>query len=158
VGSLCAFISEPILSTGGIIVPPYGYFRRARELCDERGMLLVLDEAQTGFGRSGTVFVCESDGIVRAAVAASTRVRGRGLLAGLELVEDRETKAPADALGQAMTQECFERGLSMNIVRSGRIANCLRLAPPLIATEEEIDLGLEIMDASLRTVLAAAPA
>ena len=56
VGSLCAFVAEPVLSAGGIIVPPDGYFRRARELCDERGMLLVLDEAQTGFGRLGMMF------------------------------------------------------------------------------------------------------
>src|SRR5919198_6709599 len=56
VGSLCAVIAEPALSAGGIIVPPDGYFRRLRELCDERGMLLLLDEAQTGFGRLGTMF------------------------------------------------------------------------------------------------------
>ena len=55
VGSLCALIAEPVLSTGGIIVPPDGYFRRVRELCDERGMLLVLDEAQTCLGRCGTM-------------------------------------------------------------------------------------------------------
>src|SRR5919197_4527382 len=64
VGSLCAFIAEPILSTGGIIVPPDRYFRRARELCDERGMLLVLDEAQTGFGRVGRMFAFDDYGVV----------------------------------------------------------------------------------------------
>src|SRR6266498_2635197 len=69
VGSLCAFIAEPILSTGGIIVPPDGYFRRARELCDEREMLLVLDEAQTGFGRVGSMFAFELDGVVPHVVA-----------------------------------------------------------------------------------------
>src|SRR3990172_9122011 len=69
VGSLCTFIAEPILSTGGIIVPPDGWLRRARELCDERGMLLVLDEAQTGFGRVGTMFGFERDGGVRDPVA-----------------------------------------------------------------------------------------
>ena len=58
-------------------------------------------------------------------------VRGRGLLVGLELVEDRETRAPADALGAAVTRECYERGLSMNIVRSQAHANCFRIAPPL---------------------------
>src|SRR6266566_3216547 len=56
VGSLSAVIAEPVLSAGGIIVPPPDYFQRLRMLCTERGMLLVFDEAQTGFGRLGTMF------------------------------------------------------------------------------------------------------
>src|SRR5919201_4419959 len=56
VGSLCAAIAEPVLSAGGVIVPPDGYFQRLRELCDERGMLLVVGEAQTGFGRLRAMF------------------------------------------------------------------------------------------------------
>ena len=81
-------------------------------------------------------------------------VRGRGLLVGLELVTDRATKEPADDLGRAVTDECLTRGVSMNIVRSGKLANCLRLAPPLTVTEDEIDLAVEILDASLTAVLA----
>src|SRR5919109_648393 len=76
VGSLCAFIAEPVLSAGGIIVPPDGYFDRVRELCDERGMLLVLDEAQTGFGRLGTMFGFERDGIVPDLVVVSKTLGG----------------------------------------------------------------------------------
>jgi 2,2-dialkylglycine decarboxylase (pyruvate) len=234
VGSLCAVIAEPVLSAGGIIVPPDGYFRRLRELCDERGMLLVLDEAQTGFGRLGTMFGFEHDGIVPDFVAVSKTlgggiplaatvtstaveedcvgkgflhvtshvsdplpaaaglavlevieeerlverarergeyllerlrelqaaheqigdVRGRGLLVGIELVEDRESRRPADALGAAVTAECLERGLSMNIVRAGTSANCFRMAPPLTIAEDEIDLAVEILDAALGAVLA----
>ena len=48
-----------------------------------------------------------------------------------------------------MTRECYERGLSMNIVRSQAHANCFRIAPPLTVTEDEIDLAVEIMDAAL---------
>jgi 2,2-dialkylglycine decarboxylase (pyruvate) len=81
-------------------------------------------------------------------------VRGRGLLVGLELVTDRQSKEPADELGRAVTDECLDRGLSMNIVRSGRIANCLRLAPPLTVTEDQIDLAAEILDASITAVVA----
>ena len=237
VGSLCAVIAEPVLSAGGIIVPPDGYFRRLRELCDARGMLLVLDEAQTGFGRLGTMFGFEHDGIVPDLVAVSKTlgggiplaatitnslieedcvgkgflhvtshvsdplpaaaglavlevieeerlverareqgeyllgrlrelqaaheqigdVRGRGLLVGLELVEDRESRRPADALGEAVTAECLRRGLSMNIVRAGSGANCFRMAPPLTISEDEIDLAVEILDASLKAVLAERP-
>ncbi len=238
VGSLCAFIAEPVLSAGGVIVPPDGYFRRARELCDERGMLLVLDEAQTGFGRPGSLFGFEHDGVVPDFLAVSktlggglplaatitsaaieedcvqkgflhvtshvsdplpaaaglavldvieeedlvTRarergeyllarlrelqaeheqigeVRGRGLLVGLELVENRDSRQPANELGAAVTRECLERGLSMNIVRAGTNANCFRIAPPLVVSEAEVDSAVEIMDASLRAVLAVGPA
>jgi 2,2-dialkylglycine decarboxylase (pyruvate) len=76
-----------------------------------------------------------------------------GHVTGVELVEDRGTKQPADALGTTVTDECLERGLSMNIVRAGTNANCLRLAPPLTIRREEIDLAVEIMDASLRTAV-----
>jgi 2,2-dialkylglycine decarboxylase (pyruvate) len=234
VGSLCAFVAEPVLSTGGIIVPPDGYFRRARELCDARGMLMVLDEAQTCLGRLGSMFAFEQDGVVpdlltlsktlggglplaatvtSGALAESCEakgfvhvtshvsdplpaagglavldvveeeglvdlaaergrylmhrlaelqaaheqigdVRGRGLLVGVELVTDRASKEPADALGSAVTDECLARGLSMNIVRSGKMANCLRLAPPLNVTEEEIDIAIEILDASVQAAVA----
>jgi 2,2-dialkylglycine decarboxylase (pyruvate) len=235
IGSLCAVIAEPVLSAGGIIVPPPEYFQRLRQLCDERGMLLILDEAQTGFGRLGTMFGFESFGVVPdilsvsktlgggiplGATLTSTEieedcyrkgfmhvtshvsdplpaaaglavidvieqeglveqarqrgeyllsrlrelqerheqigdVRGKGLLVGIELVEDRETKAPADALGIAVGDECLRRGLSMNIVRStGGMLNCFRMAPPLSITESEIDTAIAIIDEAITAVLA----
>lgn len=63
-GSLAACLVEPILSSGGIIEPPPGYLGRLKELCAERGMLLIVDEAQTGVGRTGTMYAFERDGIV----------------------------------------------------------------------------------------------
>lgn len=63
-GSLAACLVEPILSSGGIIEPPPGYLNRLKELCDERGMLLIADEAQTGIGRTGTMYALERDGVV----------------------------------------------------------------------------------------------
>lgn len=73
----------------------------------------------------------------------------------MELVEDRATKQPADALGVAVSDECLQRGLSMNIVRStGGMLNCFRMAPPLSITEDEIDIAVEIIDESLTAVLA----
>ena len=235
VGSLCAVIAEPVLSAGGIIVPPPDYFQRLRTLCTERGMLLILDEAQTGFGRLGTMFgfelygiepdilsvsktlgggvplaatltsseieedcyskgfmhvtshvsdplpaavglavinVIEEEGLVEQARLRGEYlmarlcelqqhheqigdVRGKGLLVGVELVEDRTTKEPADALGAAVGDECLQRGLSMNIVRStGGMLNCFRMAPPLSITESEIDTAITIIDESLTAVLA----
>lgn len=62
-GSLAACLIEPVLSSGGIIELPPGYLRRLSELCAERGMLLILDEAQTGIGRTGTMYAFERDGV-----------------------------------------------------------------------------------------------
>jgi 4-aminobutyrate aminotransferase-like enzyme len=64
VGSLAAFVMEPILSTGGILEPPKGYLTRMAEECKKRCMLLILDEAQTGIGRTGQMFAFEHEGIV----------------------------------------------------------------------------------------------
>src|ERR687889_1163581 len=238
VGSLAALVMEPVLSAGGIIVPPPGYLLRALELCRERGMLLIMDEAQTGFGRLGAMFGFELDGIVPDFIAVSKtlgggvplaatittaaieetavergflhvtshvsdplpaaaglavldvideedlvgrarergahlgarlrelqaeheqigEVRGRGLLAGLELVTDRDTREPANELGAAVTSECPRCGLSMNIVRTGENANCFRMAPPLSVTEDEIDLAVDILDSALRTCVQGASA
>jgi LysW-gamma-L-lysine/LysW-L-ornithine aminotransferase len=54
-----AVILEPVQGEGGVRVGDRDYFRQARELCDQRGALLILDEVQTGFGRTGTLFACE---------------------------------------------------------------------------------------------------
>jgi 2,2-dialkylglycine decarboxylase (pyruvate) len=79
-------------------------------------------------------------------------VRGRGLLVGLELVEDPKTKQPANDLGGAVTEECLRLGLSMNIVKGdGSQRNCLRLAPPLTITAGEIDIAIDILATALRT-------
>jgi 2,2-dialkylglycine decarboxylase (pyruvate) len=74
-GNLAAFIGEPILSSGGVIDLPPGYLAALKAHCDARGMLLILDEAQTGLGRTGTFFAFERDGVVPlAAVMTSDRV------------------------------------------------------------------------------------
>jgi 2,2-dialkylglycine decarboxylase (pyruvate) len=235
VKSLCAVIAEPVLSAGGVIVPPPDYFQRLRAFCDDRDMLLIIDEAQTGFGRLGSMFGFELYGIVPDILSVSKTlgggipiaatlttsvieaecyskgfvhvtshvsdplpaaaglavievieaehlveqakqrgayllgrlqelqehheqigdVRGKGLLVGIELVEDRETKRPADTLAMAVSDECMRLGLSMNIVRSvGGMRNCFRMAPPLSVTEQEIDSAIDIIDTALKTVLA----
>ena len=64
VGSLAAFIMEPILSTGGILDLPDGYLKRMAEECRKRGILIIMDEAQTGVGRTGQMFAFEHDGVV----------------------------------------------------------------------------------------------
>lgn len=232
-GSLAAVLVEPILSSGGIIELPPGYLRRLKELCEERGMLLVLDEAQTGVGRTGQMYaferdgvtpdlltlsktlgaglpvaavvtsreleavcaergflfytthvsdplaarvalavldVVERDGLVDRAAALGVRlrerllglqerydavgdVRGRGLLQGIELVEDRATRAPADALGARVTAECLERGLHVNVVQLPGMGGVFRIAPPLTVGEDELEAGVDVLDAAIGAAL-----
>ena len=63
-GNLAAFIAEPVLSSGGILELPLGYLKALQAKCRDRGMLLILDEAQTGIGRTGLMFAFERDGVV----------------------------------------------------------------------------------------------
>ena len=231
-GRPAAFIAEPILSSGGILELPPGYLRALKAHCEARGMLLILDEAQTGVGRTGLLFAFERDGVVPdvltlsktlgaglplAAVMTSAEieaeahrrgylfytthvsdplpaavgckvmeivrrdglaeraarlgerlrgrllalaerheaigdVRGRGLLLGVECVEDRRSKRPAAAYGSAVMAECGRRGLNMNIVNLPSLASVFRIAPPLTVTEAEIDEAMEIFDQAMTAV------
>jgi 2,2-dialkylglycine decarboxylase (pyruvate) len=79
-------------------------------------------------------------------------VRGRGLLVGLEVVSDKESKKPAPELGAAITRRCFELGLSMNITALRGMGGVFRIAPPLIITDDELDLGISILDQAIADV------
>ena len=59
-----AVILEPVQGEAGVIIPPDGYLTAAREICDRAGALLIADEVQSGFGRTGTVFACEREGVI----------------------------------------------------------------------------------------------
>ena len=228
-GNLACFIAEPILSAGGVLDLPLGYLAVLKAKCAERGMLLILDEAQTGIGRTGTMFAFERDGVVpdiltlsktlgaglplsavmtsdviadaaearkflfytthvndplpaavglkvleivlrdglagRAAamgarLSAGLRglgqrhgcvgdVRGRGLLLGLEFAG-----AEAGRISDAVTAAAMDLGLSANIVSTGGSGGIMRIAPPLTVTEEEIDLGVALLDAAIRQATA----
>lgn len=229
VGQYAALIVEPILSAAGMIELSSGYINRLKELCDERGLLLIFDEAQTSFGRVGHNFALEAydvtpdfltlsktlgGGLPLAATVTSKAieekcfengflyitshvsdplcaavglatldillqekmaeraeelgtylkaqlislqekyecigdVRGKGLLLGVEIVKDRESKAPAPELGNKISDRCLELGLSMNIVRVKGYAGVFRIAPPLIISKEELDLGISILDQAI---------
>ncbi|MGQ3074990.1 MAG: aspartate aminotransferase family protein [Ferrovibrionaceae bacterium] len=91
-GNLAAFIAEPILSSGGILDLPLGYLAALQGHCRARGMLLILDEAQTGVGRTGTMFAFERDGVVPDILTLS-----KTLGAGLPLSSVQTSDALADA-------------------------------------------------------------
>ena len=83
-------------------------------------------------------------------------VRGRGLLQGLEIVADRESRKPAPELGAAITRRCLELGLSMNVVTLPGMGGVFRIAPPLTVTDDEIDLGAEMLGRAIADATALA--
>lgn len=243
VGTVAAFIMEPIVAGGGILVPPDDYLPRVREICDRHGVLLILDEVVTGFGRTGLsfehkrhgvepdlltlgkgiasgyqplaamvakqhvfeAFEGEPDGLnhlrhintygghpVATAVAlrnidilerenlfdkaAKTgdalltrlraleehpnvgQVRGRGLLLGIELVEDQSSRSPlSSARAAKIVARCARDGVII-----GRTANTtpgfdniILLAPPLVLAEDESDRLATTLETAIREELSA---
>ncbi len=62
-GDVAAFIAEPVMGEGGIIVPPKNYFKEVKEILDQHGILFIADEVQSGFGRTGRMFAIEHYGV-----------------------------------------------------------------------------------------------
>ncbi|WP_017297227.1 aspartate aminotransferase family protein [Nodosilinea nodulosa] len=97
VGAYAAVIVEPILSAGGIVEPPEGYFQQLQRHCHDRGMLLILDEAQTAFGRLGSFFAFEQLGIVPDILTLSKTLGG-----GLPLA--------ATVTSETVEADCYGKG------------------------------------------------
>ena len=74
---VAALITEPIFAAGGVIVPPPGFLKGVRELCDKYGILLIFDEVVTGLGQTGTMFACEYE-----QVTPDILVTGKALTSG----------------------------------------------------------------------------
>ena len=224
---VAAIFVEPIQGEGGYVVPPRGFLTALRELCDRHGILLVVDEVQSGIGRTGKMFACDHEGVepdvlltakglgsgmpigaiiaredvmkwnqgahgstfggnpVCCAAALATLdlveggylanakamgerlmaglqqlatchdtlgdVRGMGLMIGAELVVDRATREPAPALVRELVQRAFQRGLLL----LGAGKSTLRLAPPLVVDEHDVDTALRMIDEILGELEAA---
>ena len=221
---VAAVIVEPIQGEGGYIVPPQAFLQQLRALTTTHGILLIVDEVQSGMGRTGRMFAVEHTGVqpdivsigkgiasglplgvataraevmswppgshastfggnpVACAAALATigllraslvrnaetvgahlmaglkdlmskhpivgDIRGRGLMIGIELVRDRQTKERADRERNALVQECFRRGLL--VLGAGR--NAIRLSPPLVLTTAEADTAVGILDGALGAI------
>lgn len=222
---IACIVAESIQGEGGYLVPPADWFPRLRQLCDKHGILLVLDEVQSGVGRTGKMWAFEHDGIVPDILASAKGlgsgmpigaciarksltdnwlpgahgntyggnalscvaayetlslveeelmenardvgaylqtcleqiavnqshigdVRGRGLMVGVEFVEDRDTKtADHDGAAEVMT-EAFRRGLLL--LTCGR--STIRFCPPLVLTRDQVDEGMTIFEETLQAV------
>ncbi|MFQ5710377.1 MAG: aspartate aminotransferase family protein [Candidatus Geothermarchaeales archaeon] len=90
---IAGFFAEPILTVGGVITPPSGYFRELKTLCDEYEIPLIFDEAITGFGRTGKMFACEHYGVTPDVVTVSKALGGGLPIAAVITNEEVAEKA-----------------------------------------------------------------
>ncbi len=91
-GNVAAFIAEPVMGEGGIIVPPDNYFKLVKEILDEEGILFIADEVQCGFGRTGKLFAVEHYGVV-----PDIMTTAKGIAGGFPLSAFTTTPEIADA-------------------------------------------------------------
>jgi putrescine---pyruvate transaminase len=88
--NIAAFIAEPVLASGGVIVPPEGYFRRVRDLCRQNDILFIADEVVTGFGRLGHWFASEEVfGVVPDIITCAKGLTSGYLPLGAAILSDR---------------------------------------------------------------------
>jgi 4-aminobutyrate aminotransferase len=92
-GDVAAFIAEPVMGEGGILIPPASYFRRVKEVLDRYGILFIADEVQSGFGRTGKFFAVEHYG-----VEPDIMVMAKGIADGFPLSATVARPEIADAL------------------------------------------------------------
>jgi 4-aminobutyrate aminotransferase/(S)-3-amino-2-methylpropionate transaminase len=226
---VAAIVVEPVQGEGGFIPADAEFMRGLREICDEHGIVLVCDEVQSGFARTGRFFaiehfgvepdlitvaksiamglplsgvlgkaaimdapgdggvggtyvgnpvaqaaalavldVIEDEGLVaRSAALGETMrarfeswqgrfpqigdVRGLGSMLAIELVEDRESRAPATELASRVVTEALGRGLLL--LKSGVYGNCIRVLVPLVISDPELDEALQAWEDALVAAL-----
>jgi len=226
--NVAEFIAEPILGEGGILVPPPEYFKAVKKILDRHGIIFIVDEVQTGFGRTGKMFaiehydvtpdiICLAKGIasgmplgactarvdiadsyepgdhlstfggnpVSCAAGIATlevmleqdlpkqsrakgeyvmkrlgelqakepligEVRGKGLMIGVELVEEPKNKTPAPAKAARIKELMRARGV---LIGAGGVkGNVLRIQPPLVIAEQQMDTLIDQLAESVKAV------
>jgi 4-aminobutyrate aminotransferase len=222
---VAAIFVEPIQGEGGYVVAPTVFMQELRRICDKHGILLVVDEVQSGIGRTGKWFAVEHTGVhpdmvciakgiasgmplgvcmtraeimdwlpgshastfggnpVSVAAALATLdvieregllrnaqevgnhmmkrmadwpkkhkivgdIRGRGLMIGVDIVKDQQTREYGNAERDQIVEGAFERG----VLFLGCGPSTVRIAPPLIVTREEADLAIDVLEESIAAV------
>jgi acetylornithine/N-succinyldiaminopimelate aminotransferase len=88
----CGVLLEPIQAEGGVRIPAFDYLRGVRKICDQHGVLMILDEVQVGMGRTGTLFAYEDSGI-HPDIMTLAKAMGNGFPVGAMLAIDRVAAA-----------------------------------------------------------------
>ncbi len=147
--TVAAIILEPIPGTAGIMVPPAGYLRGVRELCDRHGIVFIADEVMTGFGRTGRWFAVEHDGVVPDLLTFAKGVNsGYVPLGGVAI---------SDGIYQSFAERPYPGGLTY----SGHPLACAAAVATIQTMEEDriieqsAALGEEVFGPGLRELAAA---
>ncbi len=113
-----AFLVEPIQGEGGVVVPPEGYLRKAKEICEKNNVLFVADEIQSGLGRTGKIFACEHEGVKPDVITIGKALSGgfypvSAMLANEEVMSvftpgDHGSTYGGNPLGSAIAREALK--------------------------------------------------
>jgi putrescine aminotransferase len=148
-----AVIQEPVLSSGGFIMPPIGWLSRVRAICDELDVLLIADEVITGFGRTGRWFAVEHDGVVPDLMSVA-----KGITSGyIPLSASIARRRLADVFADDSTQE----NVHPNTYAAHPVACAAALANLQIMEKDHLvenaeAMGTRLLD-GLRDALAGTP-
>ncbi|HZJ69549.1 MAG TPA: aspartate aminotransferase family protein, partial [Planctomycetota bacterium] len=146
--TVSAVILEPVISSGGFIIPPVGWLRAVRAVCDELDVLMIADEVITGFGRTGRWFAVEHDGIVPDLMSVA-----KGITSGyVPLSASIARQRLADAFSDTTTQE----NVHPNTYAAHPVACAAALANLQIMKKDGLVDNAEKMGARLREGLEAA--
>jgi len=127
---VAAVIVEPVFGSGGVIVPPSGYLRRLREICDRHELLLIVDEVITGFGRTGAWFACEHESVVPDLITFAKGVTSSYIPLGGVIV--------SDALWEELREPAAHPGVLMHgFTHSGHPVACAVALANIEAIERE---------------------
>lgn len=133
---------EPVLGEGGYVVPPSGFLRGVEALCREHGLLFILDEVQTGFGRTGRFFAAEHEGL-----RPDILIMAKGLASGLPLSaigarQELMARWPAGSHGGTYVGNvvaCAAACATIDVIREeGLVANAARLGPILLEKLQKV--------------------
>jgi len=133
-----AFLVEPIQGEAGVIVPPAGYLRKARELCTRRGVVLVLDEIQTGLGRTGRLLAEEHEGIESDLTLVGKALGGgfypvSAVLSNCEVMDVLKPGEHGSTFGGNPLACAVARAALRVLVEEGLIGNAARMGERIMA-------------------------
>ena len=138
----CAVMVEPIQGEGGVKVPADNYLRRLRKLCDDRGILLILDEIQVGMGRTGTLFAYEKSGI-KPDMMTLAKALGNGFPVGAMLATDKVASSfvpgnHASTFGGNPLGMAAGVAVMSSFLQDGVLENCKKVGSYFLEKLEEL--------------------
>jgi ornithine--oxo-acid transaminase len=139
-----AFLVEPLQGEGGVVVPPQGYLKKAREICTKHNVLFMADEIQTGLGRTGKLFACEHEGVRPDVVAIGKALSGgfypvSAVLASREILGVFNPGSHGSTFGGNPLACAVARKALKVLVEEGMIENSARLGDYFLGRLQRIE-------------------